>query len=109
MSKFNEFKKLSEHLQERVPNVNLEDMKKIIKAYNEYLFSLRSGSPGFPNFCDVCYKTITPSEKMNTGPFDFNFCCNEHKQYINYHDLNSARRNCGITFEDIPEIDFFGL
>ena len=101
------FKKLSQHLSEKCPDVKLEDAKKAIIAYREYMINLRNGEGGQSNYCDVCYKRISLLEASRTSPMNFNFVCHEHLKYINWLQLDLARKDAGVKVEDLPMLDIY--
>ena len=101
------FKKLSEFLIENLPDVKLEDAKKAIIAYREYMFCLRGNKDQTSNFCDVCYKLISEEEASKTTIYDFNYCCDEHSEFRNAFQLDLVRRQLGIEVEHLPMIDIY--
>lgn len=100
-------KKLSEFLTEKIPDVNLEQAKKAIIAYREYMFCLRGDKDQTSNFCDVCYKLITAEEARKTTLYDFNYCCTEHAEFRNALQLDIVRRQLGIEVEHLPMLDIY--
>lgn len=102
-----EFKKLSEYLTEKVPDVKLEDAKRAIIAYREYMFNLRGGKDRVSNFCDVCYKLISEEEANKTTIYDYNYCCNDHAQFRNAFQLDLVRSQLGLKVEHLPMIDIY--
>jgi hypothetical protein len=107
MSRQYPFKKLSEFLVEKLPDVKLEDAKKAILAYREYMFLLRGGKDHTSNFCDVCYNRITQDEASKTTLHDFNYCCNEHSEFRNAFQLDKVRQQLGIKVEHLPMLDIY--
>lgn len=104
------FKKLSEHLAEKCPDINPEDVKKAILAYREYMFNMRNGtSPDHKShYCDVCYNLISEEEAAKTTMYDYNFCCKKHDKYRNAFQLNIVREEIGLKIEHLPHIDIYG-
>ena len=100
-------KKLSEFLVEKLPDVKLEDAKKAIIAYREYMLCLRGNKDQTSNYCDVCYKLITQVEARKTTLYDFNYCCDEHAEFRNALQLEMVRNQLGIEVEHLPMIDIY--
>lgn len=101
------FKKLSEFLIEKIPDIKIEDAKRAIIAYREYMFNLRGNKDQTSNFCDVCYKLITSEESKKTTMYDFNYCCTEHAEFRNVFQLDIVRKKLGIEVENLPMLDIY--
>ncbi|MEX2017547.1 MAG: hypothetical protein WD876_03680 [Candidatus Pacearchaeota archaeon] len=101
------FKKLSEYLIEKLPEIKIEDAKKAIIAYREYMFNLRGNKDQTSNYCDVCYKIILQEEASKTTLYDFNYCCNEHSEFRNALQLDIVRRQLGVEVEHLPMLDIY--
>ena len=101
------FKKLSEYLTEKLPEIKTEDAKKVIIAYREYMFNLRGNKDQTSNFCDVCYKIISAQESAKTTLHDYNYCCDEHSNFRNTFQLDIVRRQLGIEVENLPMLDIY--
>ncbi len=107
-----DIKKLSEHLHETVPDIKLEDARRAIIAYREYMFNLRNGKMNhrnhLSNYCDVCYNLISERESAQTKMTDFNYCCDKHAEFRNHFQLDLVRKQIGLTVEHLPHIDIYG-
>lgn len=99
------FKKLSEFLIENVPDVKLDDAKKVIVAYRHYKHLMRGTKDEVSNFCDVCYNRITEEEAIKTTVWDFNFCCDKHGEFRNAFQLELIRKQLGIEVKHLPMFD----
>lgn len=92
-------KKLSEHLQENIPNVNLEDAKKVIEQYRNYLFLMRS------SICGICHKELTQDEKQKTSNIDFHYCCDNHRGFSTAFQTDLVRKQLHISISEEPLLD----
>lgn len=91
--------KLSEFLLSEVPGVDIEIIKKVVKAFRRYEFNHRG------NFCDICYIPITWEDQAGIRPRDFHYTCKDHRQYGEAYNLVVVRRDLGITIDNIHPID----
>lgn len=83
--------KLSEFMTSKLPDVPLEVIAKVIKARDEY-FNMYRG-----NYCDFCYKELTPEERSSLSVYDFNHTCTEHRQYSAVFDTERVRRELNLN------------
>ena len=102
------FKKLSETLAEKCPEIKLEDAKKVINAYRDYMFNLRNGNNGLGSYCDICYCLIPYSQANKTGHTDYNYCCDKHEEYKQAYNVERVRHELGIKVEHMPMLDIYG-
>jgi len=100
-------KKLSEFLIDKLPDVKLEIAKQVIIAYREYMLTLRGNKDQTSNYCDVCYKLISPTEARKTTLYDYNYCCDEHGEFRNVLQLEMLRNQLGIEVEHLPMLDIY--
>lgn len=101
------FKKLSEFLIEKIPDIRLEDAKRAIVAYREYMLNLRGNKDQTSNYCDICFNLITADEAEKSTLYDFNYCCTEHAMFRNVLQLDTVRKQLGIEVENLPMLDIY--
>ena len=101
------FKKLSEFLTEKLPDIKIEDAKNAIIAYREYMHNLRGDKNQTSNYCDICYKRISAAEAEATTIYDYNYCCSEHAEFRNAFQLDLIRKHLGIEISHLPMLDIY--
>lgn len=92
-------KKLSEHLKENIPNVNLEDAKKVIEQYRSYLSLMHN------KICGICYKEISTESAAKITPHDFHYTCSEHLPYSKHFQAELVRKELGIKIQELNLFD----
>lgn len=90
--------KLSEYLQRVVPDLSLDDYKRVIKAYKEF------DRKNHDAYCHICLKPISIKEQQELSftrsPMDYTFTCKEHIQYRTVVNIPMIQKELGIKVDE---------